>query len=245
MMMNVQTWRFDLAHDFGLPLRQRLSSRARESSLVETIGRFVWWAAVRAYLHVFHRLRVEGVENIPQEPPFVLVANHSSHLDALVLAAQLCWRLRDCAHPIAAGDTFFSKPVVAAFAGVVLNALPMWRTNPGSHALRELRRKLLAERCVYIIFPEGTRTRDGRMNPFRAGIGMLVAGTNVPVIPCRLEGTFDALPPGRSWPMFFPIRLRVGTQRRFAEARDDRSGWETIARELEDSVQRLPCEPQG
>ena len=90
-----------------------------------------WWAAIRSYLRIFHRLHVEGIENIPKEPPFVIVANHSSHLDALILASRLSWRLRDDVYPIAAGDTFFETPVAAAFAAIALNALPMWRKRGG------------------------------------------------------------------------------------------------------------------
>src|SRR5262245_43026721 len=170
-----------------------------------------WWAAIRSYLRIAHRLHVEGKENIPKDPPFVMVANHASHLDALILASRLHWRLRDDVYPIAAGDTFFHTPVATAFAAVALNALPMWRKRgAGRHALEELRSRLVNEKCVYVLFPEGTRSRDGSINSFKAGIGMVIAGTSVPVIPCHLSGAYEAMPPDRRWPRFSKIRLKIG-----------------------------------
>ena len=71
----------------------------------------------------------------------------------------------------------------------------MWRKNCGPHALADLRRKLQEEKAIFIIFPEGGRSRTGSMMPFKHGLGMLVAETNVPVVPCGLVGTFEALPP--------------------------------------------------
>lgn len=80
----------------------------------------------------------------------------------------------------------------------------MWRKNCGPHALTDLRRKLDEEKCIYIIFPEGSRSRDGQMARFKHGLGMLAAETLAPVVPCFIAGTFDALPgtqknsPGRT-----------------------------------------------
>ena len=127
-------WRLEPAHDLGLPTGQRLRSLQRESGLIETLARFGWWTAVRTYLTLAHRLSITGQEHVPAAPPFVLVANHSSHLDTLVLAASMRRLLWDRVFPIAAGDTFFETPIVAAFAAGLLNALPMWRRNCGSHA---------------------------------------------------------------------------------------------------------------
>src|SRR5947209_8620421 len=109
-------WKLDPAHDLGLPLRERLRSVRRESGLLQTAGHLAWWTLVQLYLRVAHRLRAHGQEHLPARGPFVMVANHASHLDALVLASRLSWRMRDRIYPIAAGDTFFNTPVAAAFA---------------------------------------------------------------------------------------------------------------------------------
>jgi 1-acyl-sn-glycerol-3-phosphate acyltransferase len=234
----VQDWKLEPARDLGLPLKERLRSQRREAGLVETAAHLLWWGLVRGYLAVGHRLRVIGLENLPAEPPFVLAANHESHLDALVLAAPLPWRLRDRIFPIAAGDTFFEDPLKAVFAVGFVNALPIWRKKCGPHALQELRQRLAQEPCAYILFPEGTRSRDGTIGRFRAGLGMLMAGSAVPVVPCHIEGAYESLPPNRTLPRFRPITLRIGVPLRFAVA-NDRAGWEEIARQTEAAVREL------
>jgi 1-acyl-sn-glycerol-3-phosphate acyltransferase len=235
----MQSWDLKPAQDFGLPLGQAVKSLRRESGLVETAAHLGWWALVRGYMAVCHRLAIEGREHVPAQPPFVLVANHASHLDALVLAAPLPWRLRDRIFPVAAGDTFFEKPVSAVFAAGLLNALPLWRRKVGTHALEELRKRLVEEPCAYILFPEGTRTRDGKMSTFKGGIGRLVAGTGVPVVPCHLRGCYESLPPHRRFPAFRRITLRIGAPLTFASVPNEMAGWKAVARATEDAVHRL------
>jgi 1-acyl-sn-glycerol-3-phosphate acyltransferase len=235
----MQQWELQPARDLGMPPGQRLQSLKRESGLLSTGLHLGWWTLVRGYLAVWHRLTITGREHLPNEPPFVLVANHVSHLDALVLAAPLDWRLRDRVYPIAAGDVFFETPLKSAFAAGMLNALPMWRKKCGSHALEELRQRLLEEPGIYVLFPEGTRSRDGSMRPFRAGLGMLVAQTQVPVVPCYLEGCFQAWRPESKWPRRWPIRLHIGEPCVFPDVSDDRAGWLHIAAQMEAAVRRL------
>jgi 1-acyl-sn-glycerol-3-phosphate acyltransferase len=121
----------------------------------------------------------------------------------------------------------------------MLNALPMWRKNCGPHALAELRRKLQEEKAIYIIFPEGGRSRNGLMMPFKHGLGMLVAETEVPVVPCGLIGTFEALPPGRKFPRPMAIKLIIGDPLQFASTANDRAGWSQIAASVESRVRGL------
>ncbi len=191
----MKDWKYDRAADHGLSPKEKLVSLKREVGLAGFFSQCCWRTFTRAYLRVYHRLAVIGRENLPQQAPFILVCNHTSHLDTLALASALPWRLRQSVFPIGAGDTFFETPVVAFFAGMLLNALPLWRHRSGRHALKELRERLIGEPAIYILFPEGTRTRDGKMNPFKPGIGMLIAESPAPVVPCHVTGAFEALPP--------------------------------------------------
>lgn len=238
-------WEYKPASDVGLSGPERWRSLRREAGLQSTIAHAAWCALTRSYLAVFHRFRVEGLENLPAEPPFVIVANHSSHLDAIALAAALPARFRNHAFPIAAGDTFFETKATAAFAAVFLNALPMWRKACGAHAMETLRERLTTEGVVYLLFPEGTRTRSGEMGKFRAGIGMIVAGTAVPVVPARLDGCFAAMPPGSRLPKSGRITLRFGRAQSFADSSNDRPGWQAIADSLRAAVERLATTGAG
>jgi 1-acyl-sn-glycerol-3-phosphate acyltransferase len=235
----VDDWTLQPARDLQQTGLARYRNPRREHGLVSSVLRLGWWSAVRLWLSLVNRLRIRGRHRLPADGPFVLVANHESHLDALVLACALPLGLRDRMFPLAAGDVFFETPAVAAFAAHLLNALPVWRRNPGRHGLDELRRRLLEEDAVYLLFPEGGRSRDGRMKVFRPGVGMLVAGTAVPVVPCHLRGTLQAFPPDTRLPRAHPVELRIGRPRLFADAANDRPGWLQIAGTLEEDVRRL------
>lgn len=236
-------WELKPARDSGLSPHERARSLKREPGLTSTATHTAWSLAARCSLRVLHRLTVDHPERIPPKPPFVLIANHSSHLDALVLAAPLPALVRNRIFPIAAGDVFFETPLISFAAAGLLNALPMWRKRCGPHALAELRERLLSEPCAYILFPEGCRSRDGALLPFKAGLGMLVASTGVPVVPCRVIGAFEALPPGRWLPRPTRITLRVGEPLVFDRVPDTRPGWEEVAQRAHASIAALHPAP--
>ena len=233
------SWRYKPARDTGLTGRARLTSTEREAGLVTWLTSRLWWAGCGGYLRRRHGLKVTGTEHAPTAPPFVVVANHSSHLDALVIAAALGWRARDHLLPLAAGDTFFQTPAKAFMAAVWLNALPMWRKRMGRHSLGKLRDRLIGEPCGFVLFPEGTRSRTGEFGRFKPGIGMLVAGQDVPVIPAWIGGAYEAWPPDQKRPSKHPINVTFGKPLSFADATNDRAGWNRISDELESAVREL------
>jgi 1-acyl-sn-glycerol-3-phosphate acyltransferase len=235
----MEPWQLKPAQDLGMSIDQRLRSVRRERGTIPWLTHLVCWAAVRGMMKIYHRLSIEGQENLPREGSFVLVSNHCSHLDMLALACALPWRLRPDAFPIAAGDTFFKTRMMAVLSALFVNALPMWRRGAVNHSLADLRERLTAQHCVYIIFPEGTRSRDGRMDRFKSGLGMIIAATAVPVVPCRLWGTFAALRPGRHLPRPVGLRVKIGTALKFETTSNDRDGWDQIARTLETAVAQL------
>jgi 1-acyl-sn-glycerol-3-phosphate acyltransferase len=232
-------WKLTPAKDLQQTGLARYRNPRREHGLVSSAVRLVWWSAVRLLLKAVHRFEVTGRENLPAAGPFVLVANHASHFDALILGAALPLALRDAMHPLAAGDVFFETPAKAAFAAHFLNALPVWRRNVGRHGLDDLRKRLVEEAAVYILFPEGARSRDGEMLPFKPGVGMLIAGTPAVVVPCGLVGAFAAFPPGARLPRPRKLRLRIGKPRDFRDTANAREGWEAIMATLESDVRAL------
>jgi 1-acyl-sn-glycerol-3-phosphate acyltransferase len=235
----MEPWKLQPAGDLGLPPLERLRSPKREGGLISSVIRQGWWSIARCYLSIWHRFTVHGSQNLPQRAPFVLVANHTSHLDAISLGAALPWQLRSHCFPLAAGDVFFQSPFASAFAAYLLNALPVWRRKHTGHSLQTFRERLLQEPLGYILFPEGGRSRDGIMQSFKAGIGMLIAGTDVPIIPCYLEGCYRAMPSGRRFPHRSHIALQVGKAIHFADVSNDKRGWQSIAQRLESAVRGL------
>lgn len=111
-------WKLKPARDIGLAPGERLRSLARERGLVGLAVNGLWRRMLRGYLGAMHRLEVVGRENLPP-PPFVIIANHASHLDALVLAAALRGEAARAAHALAAGELFFGPGAVADRKSVV------------------------------------------------------------------------------------------------------------------------------
>jgi 1-acyl-sn-glycerol-3-phosphate acyltransferase len=233
-----EPWKLRPARDHGLSPRARLASLGREPGLVGLAMQAAWRRAVRLWLRGFHRLEVVGADHLPP-PPFVLVANHTSHLDALVLGACLRGERARVAHALAAGEVFFGSAAGAAFSAYALGALPIWRGRTSTRAIKTLRERLIEDRLVYLLFPEGTRARDGVMGKFQAGLGALVAGTDAKVVPAFIDGAFAAWPPSRRWPRPAPVRVRIGAPLCFADAAHDAKGWAQVAARSEAAVRAL------
>lgn len=200
------------------------------------------WVA-RTWLRFVHRLRIEGAEHLPAERSFVLVANHASHLDTIALMAAIPWRQLARTHPVAAADYFFRHTPAALLSTLLINAIPFARGGGGARSLARCRALLARPRRVLILFPEGTRSKGGDLSRFRSGIGRLVAGTDVPVVPCFLTGAGRAWPKGNRLPRAHRLRLTIGPPRRYDHLFGDPGAARAIAEDLEEAVRVLGAEP--
>ena len=166
---------------------------------------------IRGLLRLYHRFEIRGAENLPNDDEsFVLVANHSSHLDSVCLLAALPLRRLPRAFPVAAEDYFFRSLPRTWFAAVLMNALPFGRQMRVRESLALCRRLLAQPGNVLIIFPEGTRSMTGETQPFKPGIGALLAGGEARVLPCYIQGAFRAWPKGRRLPRPRKVSLVIG-----------------------------------
>jgi 1-acyl-sn-glycerol-3-phosphate acyltransferase len=235
----METWKYQPAPDVGLSWLDRLRRFPRSPDMSVWGLRSFSAAALRAYLKFFHRFRVEGTEHLQQKESFIFVANHASNLDGLCLLACLPWTHIHRAFPAAAADYWFSSVTGTVVAAGMLNALAMDRKGNPRRSLESCRRVLSESGNVLILFPEGRRSPDGQLLPFRAGIGFLTAGTEHLVIPAYISGTERALPRGRAIPVPHPIEVRIGAPRRFANIARDREGHENVAAELQAVIRGL------
>jgi 1-acyl-sn-glycerol-3-phosphate acyltransferase len=233
------SWRYEPAIDFDQSLTERLRRFPREPDITVYALRSLAALTVRGWLRLYHRLQVEGREHLPKEESFVMVANHASHLDTLCLLAALPLSKLHRAFPAAAQDYFFVSMPRLAVAAIVVNALPFARQTHIRHSL-DLCRELLANRGnILILFPEGTRSTTGRIGEFKPGVGSLLAGTSLPVVPCRLSGVFEAWPKGKWLPRPRSIRLKIGQPRAYANLPPGRDSAEQVSRDLRDAVLAL------
>jgi len=232
-------WKYNTARDLDLPVKEALKSVKRDPGLPGVLAGLLKRPFLIAYLAGYHRLSITGREHLPTSFPFVLVSNHCSHLDAPLLSALVPFRLSSRLFPIAAGDTFFESYASSALAAFFMNALPIWRKKVSAHTLELFRARLIEEPCAYILFPEGTRSRDGNMARFKPGIGKIIAGQDVPVIPVHIDGAHRALPPSKSFPRPNKIRVHIGAPLRFTGHPNEKGGWLAVAAALQTAVETL------
>ena len=214
----METWHYEPASDLDQPMIERLRRFPREPDMLVYTLRSLAALTVRGWLKLYHRLEIAGREHLPATGSFVMVANHASHLDALCLLSALPLRKLHRAFPAAARDYFFVTAPRVAAAAILVNALPFERQVHARQSLELCRHLLANPGNVMVLFPEGTRSLDGTVGKFRPGIGWLLAGTSVPVLPCRLDGCHAALPKGVRWPRPCRLRLTIGAPRTYADA---------------------------
>jgi 1-acyl-sn-glycerol-3-phosphate acyltransferase len=162
----------------------------------------------RTVLTLTGGLRVHGAAALPAGP-CVIVANHRSHADTAALLAAVPARRRPAV--AAAADYWFRGGVRPGVCRALCAAFPVRRSGGGSADLAAAARLLAAGRDV-IIFPEGTRSRDGRTGEFHRGAARLAAAAGVPLVPAGLSGTGTVLPPGGTArrPRRAPVTVRFG-----------------------------------
>jgi len=156
--------------------------------------------------------RIAGLDVLEGlEPPVIFVANHSSHLDAPLVLTSLPKRWRARTATGAAADYFFDRWVRATATALVFNAFPVERSGSKGRTTA-LARDLLAEGWNLLVFPEGTRSRDGWVHDFRLGAARLACEEGVPVVPVALRGSYQAMPRGAAWVTKGrpPVRVRFG-----------------------------------
>ena len=167
-------------------------------------------AAVRFFFRTWCPLHVTGLANIP-EPPFLVCANHVSHLDSLVLMLATGQRFHRFAL-LAASDYFFGHNLRHRMLSLVLTLIPIDRAaRPTSfqYTLERCEEFLRSGRAL-ILFPEGTRSVAGSMGPFKRGASVLSRRLDIPLLPARISGTDRVLPKGVRLPRCGPVFVDIG-----------------------------------
>ncbi len=160
---------------------------------------------------VFFRFRVIHRERLIQEGPVILAMNHQSYLDPPFAGVA-------CKHAIyyLARKTLLDLPVFGWLLPK-LNVIPVDQEGGDRSALKALIRILRAGHCT-LVFPEGSRTLDGNLQPALPGLGFVIAKTLAPVVPMRIFGAHEALPRGGGRLRFHPVTIVVGEPIYFSAA---------------------------
>jgi len=189
----------------ALDARQR-SWLEPKGPILRMAGR-VLAAANRVSIRVFFRLEVHGMENLPAQGPFVLAPNHASFLDPFVLAAALTTPQLERLYWAGWTGVVFSGPIRRVFAKAA-QAVPVDPVRATASNLA-FGGTVLQRGLNLVWFPEGERSRDGRVLPFKLGLGLVLDRWRVPVVPIVIRGTHAAWPRSRRLPRPYPVRIDI------------------------------------
>lgn len=178
------------AYDPGRPLRRIL------------FFRLCWWLTFLA-VTLIYRLRVAHPERVPRSGPLLVVANHQSHLDPPAIGLALNYR-----HIVPIARIGLFKNRFFGWLIRMLNAIPINEKEGDATAIRAAVKELHAGRCI-LIFPEGSRSPDGKLQPFKRGAWLMISRAKCPVLPAAVEGLYDAWPRTRTFPFLWGKRTAV------------------------------------
>lgn len=178
---------------------------------------------VRPFMILFIGLRVRGREHLPKSDPFILLANHASHLDTVSLLSLFPLSRLRLIRPVAAADYFERNRFISALTKTLFNILPIARRNitPENNPLRRMQEALAAGQSL-IIFPEGTRGAGEEIGQFRSGVARLLQKvSDAPVVPAYLVNMGRSLPKGEYIPVPFFCEIRLGAPRTIQGSRPE------------------------
>ncbi len=162
----------------------------------------------RLFYRLYLRLEVRGQENIPDRGPLIIAANHTSHLDTGAVICALGEKA-ETLYPVGAKDYFFNHRFKGFLFQTLVHVVPFDRHGNFIEGFR-ICKQVLDQGKFLLVYPEGTRSLDGQIAPFRPGVGYIAVETRAPILPCLIEGTYESMPKGRIFPKPGHIRVTFG-----------------------------------
>jgi len=169
------------------------------------ITRWIIGLLAQLFFRIYGRLKVVGIENVPRTGGVLIAGNHASNLDPVLGWASL----RGYRHIWGIGKSELFKNKIMAYCIHSMGAIPIRRGMVDRYVFKRTL-ELLAQGEAVGIFPEGTRTYDGLLNPGQPGIGLMIHKSGVPVVPAALIGTYEMLPRGGKFPRSVPLTMAFG-----------------------------------
>jgi 1-acyl-sn-glycerol-3-phosphate acyltransferase len=192
------------------------------------------WLGFRAMFAIYFRWRVFNPDRVPLQGGVILASNHASFLDPPLVGSGL---KRDINY--LARESLFRFPGIGALLRS-WNSVPVDRDGGGAKGLKIILERLLAGNGI-ILFPEGTRTPDGKLQSARSGIGLTVIKSAAPIVPVRVFGTFEAYGKNHKIPRPYRVAVKYGEPLHFeklrAEAKNcDKARLKQIYQEIADEI---------
>ncbi len=212
---------------------------SRSAKIIRRILRMTMEGIIRRWI----KIEVVGViPEIPKNRPTIFIANHTSHLDTFSILGTVPSYFKYRIAIAAAYDYFFGEKKKRSFFmnPLLIPMFPFHRDDYFSENLKNMG-ELLKSGQHLLIFPEGTRSRNGTMASFKPGIGMIVKEMNAQVVPIHIDGAYQLWPSSASYPKKGKIQVRYGKPISF----DSTFSPETITSTLETHVRELASKKTG
>ena len=207
---------------------------------VRSIRYLIQHGLLLPFTEVMAHPKVEGREWVRElERPVIFAANHSSHADTSLILHALTDRARDRTVVAAAADYWFKRPMLGNIVSLFLNTFPFSRTG-GAQAQLHSSSQLLKSGWNLVLFPEGSRSPDGRIQEFKPGVGHLAKETGTPVVPMHIRGAHQIMPRNQKVPLPGPVRVRIGKPMTL----EPKEGSREFTARVEKAVRALAAEPR-
>ncbi|HTI70231.1 MAG TPA: lysophospholipid acyltransferase family protein [Candidatus Limnocylindria bacterium] len=175
---------------------------------------FFTWHGLRVLFWALFRWKVFHPDRVPATGPCILASNHASFIDPPLVGCGIHRAIYFLAR-----DTLFTIPIIGAIVRT-MNSVPVDREGGGGAGLKAILDRLQAGGCI-LLFPEGTRTKDGQVQLVRPGIGLTIIKSEAPVVPARVFGTFEAWGRHRRFPKLHPLAVKYGKPVDFSDLRTE------------------------
>ncbi len=209
------------------------------------LDRLTAWILKGIFLFIFRAcwlLKIQGINNLPSQGPYMLCPNHASYLDGFAVFSSLPFCI--------ARDAFF-----LGYSDILEHPLVRWAIkaarlipiDPNTNLTDAMQAVsfVLSQKKIVCIFPEGRRSVDEYIGEFKKGVGILIKELNIPVVPVYIKGSHQSWPRGRRLPRFYPLKVIFGRPllaKELLERREHgQDDYETIARNLREEAVRLVC----
>ncbi|MCM8823915.1 MAG: AMP-binding protein [Candidatus Omnitrophica bacterium] len=214
-------------------------------NLLKKFLSFILISLLAIMVRVIFRLRVKNKINIPKDTPYIISPNHCSYLDGFIVASALGPHIINKVFFLGY-NIYFQQPFIN-WAGKIFRFIPI---DPMINLIESMQAcsYVLRNSKILCMFPEGTRSPDGKVKEFKKGIGILVKELNLPVLPIYIKGTFQAWPRYRLFPTISKIEVTIGEkispETLIEEGKESLDIYQAIANRLRDKVLELSSNNQ-
>ncbi len=233
----IAIWKDIIGEEPGLKDRRKIGLY---HNFLERLAIIFGLPTLKVIFKFFFKLKVKGLQNLPDKGPYIITPNHASYIDGFAIVAALPSRLFWNLYSIG-WQAYFTGPL-GLFARLA-HVIPIDRETYLQKAL-QMATYVLRKGKSLQVFPEGGRSYDGELMEFKKGVGILALELNLPVVPAYIEGSFDVLPRGKKWPKFHEVRITFGrpmypSDLNLSPKTDDIDDYQFFVNELREKIRQL------